>query len=248
MIRLVQMPRVQGEWGLANVSPACMKLETWLRMAEVPYELHALDLVNAPKGKVPYIFEADGSRLGDSTFIVEHLKAKTGKDPDAHLTPEQRAIGLAFRRMMKENFYWIIVQTRYKDEQNWKVYKQLVFTLLDGVPLDQRPMVCDMYKQRIEGQMYGHGIGRHSAKEVYELGIGDLTAVSELLGDKPYLLGDRPSTVDATVYAYVANLVQTPMTSPVKDFGLSRKNLVDYLDRMELRYFPDLRPARLQAA
>ena len=247
MIRLIQMPRVRGVWGLPNVSPACMKLETWLRMAEIPYELPALDLVNAPKGKVPYIVDLDGSRLGDSTFIIEHLKVKTGKDPDAHLSAEQRAIGLAFRRMMKENFYWVIVQSRYKDEPNWKIYKELVLTLLDGVPMEQRPMVCDMYKQRIEGQMYGHGIGRHSAKEVYELGMADLKAVSEMLGNKPYLLGDRPSTVDATVYAYIANLLQTPVECAAKDYGLSLKNVVDYLERMELRYFPELRPLRLSA-
>ncbi|WP_309890342.1 glutathione S-transferase family protein [Archangium sp.] len=247
MIRLIQMPRVRGVWGLPNVSPACMKLETWLRMAEIPYELPALDLVNAPKGKVPYIVELDGSRMGDSTFIIEHLKSKVGKDPDAHLTDEQRAISLAFRRMMKENFYWVIVQSRYKDEPNWKIYKELVLTLLDGVPMEQRPMVCDMYKQRIEGQMYGHGIGRHSAKEVYELGIADLKSVSDMLGNKPYLLGDRPSTVDATVYAYVANLLQTPVDCAAKDYGLSLKNVVDYLERMELRYFPELRPLRLSA-
>jgi len=245
MIRLVQL---RVAWGLPNVSPACMKLETWLRMTEIPYEIPPLDLVNAPKGKVPYIVEEDGTRMGDSTFIIEHLKAKTGKDPDAHLTPAERAIGTSFRRMMKENFYWVIVQARYKDEQNWKLYRQVASDLLDGVPQEQRPMVMDMYKQRIEGQMYGHGMGRHAAKEVHALGIADLTAVSDLLADKPYLLGDRPTTVDATVYSHVANLVQTPVNCPVKDFGLSRKNLVDYLDRMESRYFPEFKQQRVNAA
>jgi glutathione S-transferase len=217
-----------------------MKMETWLRLAEVPYEVAPLDIANAPKGKVPYIIEKDGSRMGDSTFIIDHLKAVTGKDPDAHLTAEQRAISLAFRRMMKENFYWVIIQARYKDDQNWKRYKQLMIDLLDGVPMEQRSMAGDMYKQRMEGQLYGHGMGRHTAKEVYDIGIADLTAVCDLLGDKPFLMGDKPTTVDATVYAYVANLILTPVECSVKDFGLSRKNLVDYCERMRLRYFPEL--------
>jgi glutathione S-transferase len=245
MIRLMQS---KVAWGLPNVSPACMKLETWLRMTEIPYEIPPLDLVNAPKGKLPYIIDEDGTRLGDSTFIIEHLKAKTGKDPDAHLSPEQRATSVAFRRMMKENFYWVIVQTRYKDEQNWKVYREVLMDILDGVPAEQRPMVVDMYKQRMEGQMYGHGMGRHSAKEVHAIGITDLKAVSELLGDKPYLMGEKPTTVDATVYSHVANYLHTPLKCPVRDFGLSRKNLVDYLDRMDSRYFPELKQKRTSVA
>ncbi len=246
MIRLVQL---RVAWGLPNVSPACMKLETWLRMTGIPYEVPpVLDLANAPKGKLPYIVEEDGSRMGDSALIIEHLKAKTGKDPDAHLNAEQLAISTAFRRMMKENFYWVIVQGRYKDEQNWKTYRPVMAALLDGVPDEQRLMVCDMYKQRMEGQMYGHGMGRHTAKEVHLLGIADLKAVSEYLGDKPYFLGEQPTTVDATVYSHLANLLQVPVNCPVKDFGLSRKNLVDYLDRMESRYFPEFKQKRATSA
>ena len=237
MIRLIQLRR---SWGLPNVSPPCMKLETWLRMADIPYVVAPLDIGNAPKGKIPYIIDKDGVRLGDSTFIIEHLAAQFGRDPDSGLTPGQRAISIAFRRMMKENFYWIIIQARYKDEHNWKVYRQLLMDQLDGVPQDHRPMVGDMYRQRMLGQMYGHGMGRHTAEEVYRIGIADMRAVSDQLGDNPYLLGERPTTVDATVYAYLANLMQTPMDCPARDFGLSRQNLVSYCARMHARFFPDL--------
>ncbi len=237
MIRLIQLRRA---WGLPNLSPPCMKLETWLRMADVPYVVAPLDIGNAPKGKVPYIVEEDGSRLGDSTFIIEHLITKIGRDPDAGLTAEQRAISTAFRRMMKEEFYWVIIQSRYKDEHNWKRYKQLMIDLLDGVPEDQRSMVGDMYRQRMLGQMYGHGMGRHTAEEVYRIGVADMKAVSDFLGDKPFLFGDRPTTADATVYAYLANLIQAPVESSARDYGLSRDNLVRYCERMNARFFPDL--------
>ncbi|WP_437834850.1 glutathione S-transferase N-terminal domain-containing protein [Sorangium sp. So ce1153] len=50
-----------------------MKLETWLRIAGIPYETAPLDLAAAPKGKVPYIEEA-GVRIGDSTLIIDHLQ------------------------------------------------------------------------------------------------------------------------------------------------------------------------------
>jgi glutathione S-transferase len=217
-----------------------MKLETWLRLADIPYVVAPLDIGNAPKGKVPYIIEKDGSRLGDSTFIIDHLTAQFERDPDSRLTAEQRATSVAFRRMMKEEFYWVIIQARYKDEHNWKRYRQLMLDLLDGVPEDQRPMVGDMYRQRMLGQMYGHGMGRHTAEEVYRIGIADMKAISEMLGDKPFFWGEHPTTVDATVYAYLANLIQTPVECSARDFGLSRDNLVRYCERMHSRFFPDL--------
>jgi glutathione S-transferase len=211
MIRLVQMKRA---WGLPNTSPACMKLETWLRLTAIPYELAPLDVPAAPKGKIPYIVQEDGTRLGDSTFITEHLKVTHGVDPDAGLTAEQRAISLAFRRMMKEHFYWVIIQARYKDERNWSVYRQLLIEQLDGFPAEQRPAIADMYHKAIVDQMHHQGMGRHTADEVYRLGTEDLRAISELLGDKPFLLGEQPTTVDTTVYPIWRTCSRRPCSAP----------------------------------
>jgi glutathione S-transferase len=83
-------------------------------------------------------------------------------------------------------------------------------------------------------------MGRHSQEEVYRLGVEDVRAVSDFLAHKPFLMGERPTTVDATVYAYLANILEVPLESPVKDFGLSRDNLVRYLQRMRSRFFPEL--------
>jgi Glutathione S-transferase N-terminal domain len=41
-IKLFQFPRM---FGIPNLSPFCCKLETWLRMAGVPYEV-----VDTPRG------------------------------------------------------------------------------------------------------------------------------------------------------------------------------------------------------
>src|SRR5215470_14397806 len=75
MIKLHQGQRWRN---LPNLSPPCVKLETWLRMAAIPYESAPPDLAEAPKGKVPFIEDA-GVKMGDSTLIVEYLKRTYGK-------------------------------------------------------------------------------------------------------------------------------------------------------------------------
>jgi glutathione S-transferase len=217
-----------------------MKLETWLRITGVPYEVAPLDIANAPKGKVPYIVEQDGTRIGDSTLIVSHLKAARGKDPDAALSAEQRAVATSFRRMLKEHFYWVIIHERYKDERNWSHYRELIIGMLDFLPAEHRPPATDQYRQMFLAQLQAQGMGRHSADEVHRLGQEDLTAVSDYLGSRPFFLGEQPTTVDATVYAYVGNMLGMGLSSPVKDFGRSRENLVSYCQRMHQRFFPEL--------
>ncbi|HEY9597581.1 MAG TPA: Tom37 metaxin N-terminal-like domain-containing protein, partial [Cyanophyceae cyanobacterium] len=112
MITLYTAPSL---WGLPSISPACMKLETWFRMAQLLYEtvvVTAQDFAIAPKGKIPFI-EYQGNIIGDSTLIIEMFKEKEGIDLDANLTSVERAISLAFRRMLKENTYWGAVYIRY---------------------------------------------------------------------------------------------------------------------------------------
>src|SRR5262249_44970200 len=91
-IKLFQFPR---QFAIPNVSPFCCKMETWLRIAGISYEV--VDTPNprsAPKGKMPFI-EDGGLRLGDSSLIIDHFKKTRGIDPDAHLDVQQRATALA---------------------------------------------------------------------------------------------------------------------------------------------------------
>ena len=61
--------------GLPNASPFCMKLETYLRMTGLPFEVRPVtDPRRAPKGKLPYIDDG-GTVLADSNLILDYLKS-----------------------------------------------------------------------------------------------------------------------------------------------------------------------------
>jgi glutathione S-transferase len=239
MVELYLLPPL---WGLRNISPPCMKLETWLRIAEIPYEARPASMQEAPKGKVPYI--RDGATLmGDSTLILEHLKNAHGRDPDRNLSKAERAVSLAFRRMMKENLYWVISYNRWADERNWPTYKAVLMSFIaPGVSEAQQEAIVTALRAGTLEQLRGHGMGRHRPDEVYAIGIADITAVSDFLGDKPFLMGAEPTTADAAVSAYLAHVLEVPLPSAAKDHGLGLANLVEYGKRMRDRFFPEKSP------
>ena len=98
-IKLFQFPRM---FGIPNLSPFCCKLETWLRITRVPYEVvDTPDPRKGPKGKLPFIEDA-GMRIADSPRIVDHLVKIRGVDPDGRLNTSERAIVLLVQRTLEE--------------------------------------------------------------------------------------------------------------------------------------------------
>ena len=111
-----------------------MKLETYLRMVGLPYELvNSGDVLRAPKGKLPFIDDG-GTRLADTCFIIEYLKGRYGDPLDASLTPAQRAVATAFQRLLEENLYWAVVHTRWVEDAGWQKTREAFFGALP-VPL-----------------------------------------------------------------------------------------------------------------
>lgn len=234
---MITLYQYEPAMGLPNASPFCMKLETWLRMAQLPYEAPppALrDLGRAPKGKMPYIVDG-GKTLADSTFIIDDLKATYGDRLDAWLTGEQRAVALAFQRLMEENLYWAVVHTRWMEPTGWAQTRAAFF---GNMPVPLKWIIPSLARRGLRQQLRGHGMGRHSEEEIHAIGQRDITALADFLGNKPYFLGDQPCTLDATAYAFLANLLWVPVESALKLHAQQYPQLQAYSQRMRDRYYP----------
>lgn len=232
MIKLYQFAPV---WGLPNASPFCMKLETYLRLAGLPYETPPADMRKAPKGKMPYI-EHNGKTLGDSALIIEHLEAQYGDALDRHLSEEERAQALAFRVLMEEHLYWCVVYERWAIDANWALTRDAYFGFLPGVV---RGPIAGLIRRKTLKQLHGQGIGRHTQEEIYAFAQADISALSTFLGPKPFFLGDRPTSLDASAYAFLGNILGAPIESPLKRHLQSLPNLVAYCERMQARCFDE---------
>jgi glutathione S-transferase len=236
MITLHQPP---GAFGVTSLSPFCVKVECYLKMTGVPYTTRKADFRKAPKGKVPFI-EDDGQVLGDSQFIIEHLKRKHGDPLDAKLSPEQLATGHLVRRVLEESTYFHIGYLRWADEEGWRVYRPLFEAMFPPVV---GKVVVPMIRRDVQRSLKAQGLSRHRPEEIVELGKADVSAVATVLGDKAFLLGEAPTSFDATLYAFIKSIIAFPVDSPLKRFTLAQPNLVRYCERFEQRFCSDAKPA-----
>ncbi len=232
---MITLYQFKPAFGLPNASPFCMKVETYLRMAALPYEcVYGADLRRAPKGKLPYI-EDGNTRIGDSGFIVDYLARTYDVRLDEYLSDNQRAQALAIRRMIEENLYWAAIHARWIEDAGFALTRAAFF---DDMPPLLKQLVPHLARRALRREMRGHGMGRHSREEIYAIGCRDITALSRLLGGQRYFMGEQPSSLDATTYAFIANLLWVPLVSPLLDEAQKHPNLEAYCQRMKARYFP----------
>jgi glutathione S-transferase len=243
MIRLYQFAPA---FGLPNASPFCMKLETYLRMAGLEFEIvRGASLFGAPKGKMPYI-EDRGRRIGDSSLIIEYLKSTYGDPLDAWLSAGERALALAFQRLMEENLYWALLHTRWIAPDGFAKTRAAFFGHL---PPPLKWLVPHLARRAVARELHGHGMGRHSEDEIHAIGRRDIGALAEFLGAKAYFMGERPCSLDATAYAFLANLIWVPVESALTRHARQFAQFESYCARMRERYYggdapsPALAPA-----
>ena len=234
MIELHQFART---WGIPNQSHFCVKVETYLRLAKLPYRVVETLPFKGPRGKLPFIVD-QGRKVSDSRLIVQYLKTAYGDPLDARLTAEEQGAATAWRRLLEEHLYWASMYSRWNGtEANWQATKQAIFSVLPPVVRD---LGAFAYRRRIKGQLTGHGLGRLNPEEAFALGREDLDALAGFLGAKPYFLGAEPSSLDASAYGVLVNILGCPVESPLKDHALGQRNLVEYCRRMQAQYFPEL--------
>ena len=231
MITLHQPP---PGWGLPCISPFCVKVETYLRMAKIDYRTAAPNILKtAPNGRIPYV-TMDSRIIGDSSLIIRELKSHFGDPLDGALTPEQNAMALALQRVTEDHLYFAAAWLRWSDPESWGYVRDYFMALLP-------PVIGGFIVKKIRKDLLKilrtQGTGEHSRDEIVAWAKADLTAISVLLGRKPFFLGDEPSGIDATMYGFLIQQLWIPWESPVKQHALELGNLDAFCQRMKQRFW-----------
>jgi glutathione S-transferase len=208
-------------FGVADNNGYGLKVFAFLRLAGVPFiHEHIFDASAAPRGQLPYIVD-DGEAVGDSDTIIAHVTRKYGVRLDEGMTAAQRDTGHLVTRML-DDLYWVMSYSRWKDERFCPAFVAAFRREHPGVTEEGLLKAREFNAQRYHYQ----GIGRYSPPAAYARGLADLQVLANLVPDGGYLFGPEPTSIDAGVYGFIANIYFFDIDTPLKQFVVARRNLV----------------------
>lgn len=208
-------------FGVADNNGYGLKVYAFMRLAGLDFQqVHIVDATQAPRGQLPYLID-HGETVGDSDTIIAHLKQKYPLTLDAGLTPAQRNTGVWVSRVL-DDLYWVMSYSRWQDERYWPDFSaalQREHPELNAEALSQ----ARAYNHQ---RYFYQGIGRYETDAAYARGIADLQVLADLVPAQGFVFGQQPSSLDAALYGFIANIHFYDIDTPLKQCLTNHQNLV----------------------
>lgn len=227
MITLYSYPEL---FGVADNNGYGLKVFAFLKLTGVPFtHEHIFDASAAPRGQLPYIVD-DNEAVGDSDTIISHLISRYGLTIDDGLRVAQRDTGHLVTRML-DDLYWVMSYSRWKDEEFWPAFRDAL--------LSEHPNLTEQglrnAKEFNAQRYYYQGIGRFEPAAAYARGLVDLQVLARLVPADGFINGLNPTSVDAAVYGFMANILFCSIETPLKRFVVENGNLVRHCTAIHKR-------------
>jgi glutathione S-transferase len=208
-------------FGVADNNGYGLKVFAFMRLAGLPFvHEHIFDASAAPRGQLPYIADG-GEAIGDSASIIAHLITKYRLTIDAALGPREHRLNLLLARLL-DDLYWVMSYSRWQDERFWPAFQAALRREHPQLTEEGLAKARAFNAQRY----YFQGIGRFAPEAAYARGLADLEIIDDLLSTGAYVHGDKPTSVDAGIYGFIANIHFYGIETPLKQMLASRPNLV----------------------
>jgi glutathione S-transferase len=218
MITLYSYPPL---FGVADNNGYGLKVFAVLRLAGLPFvHEHLFDASAAPRSQLPYIVD-DGEVIGDSDTIIAHLARRRGMALDVGLDARQRDLDLLVSRLL-DDLYWVMSYSRWKDDRYWPAFRAALIGEHPSLTDEGLTKAREFNFQRYHFQ----GIGRFAPEAAYARGLADLGVLARLVPEAGYVHGATPTTVDAAIYGFIANIHFYAIETPLKAFVEAHPNLV----------------------
>jgi len=217
MITLFSYPPL---FGVADNNGYGLKVFAFLRLTGVPFtQRHTFDASTAPRKQLPYIVD-DGETIGDSDTIIAYLVRRYGLTIDAGLTATQRDTAHLITRML-DDLYWVMSYSRWQDEAFWPSFRDALRREHPGVSDEGLDKARQFNLQRY----YYQGIGRFDPPDAYARGLADLRVLAHLIPARDFVFGATPTSIDAGIYGFIANIQFSSIETPLRKFVTSQGNL-----------------------
>uniref|UniRef100_A0AC34Q937 Uncharacterized protein n=1 Tax=Panagrolaimus sp. JU765 TaxID=591449 RepID=A0AC34Q937_9BILA len=236
VVYLVQMPRAGA---IPSISPFCLKLETWLRIAEVPYHNISNDFTHLSyKGQIPFV-ELNGRQIADTNYIISEIGRIFNINLDKFLSEIEWANAIAYQVMIENSLLWGIYYFQSINNNFLATTDGIINHFVGVKRFIFKTFTLGQKRRNMAAKCKAMGIGRDTSSEVENAFKKQLNSLSIFLGNKKFLMGDHATTVDAVMFAVLANYYYLPLSKTLKNFIEEKENLMDYVRRMREEYWSD---------
>uniref|UniRef100_A0A914C600 GST C-terminal domain-containing protein n=1 Tax=Acrobeloides nanus TaxID=290746 RepID=A0A914C600_9BILA len=206
-----------------------------MRVFGIKYEVMDTILMRSDKGLLPFI-ELNGQHLADSQLIIMALQKHFNIDAKENLSEEQLGIIRCVDRMLEGSFYnanyifkllnnSLNFATVVTEDRNPKFLKYIVAPVL-------------YYKAKKRGE--AEGTAKHSQEECLSILRNDMKAMDQVLGNKDFLIGNKPTLADCTLFGHLASSYYLPYDMPLKQIlDEEFPRIKNHMERMASLYFKD---------
>lgn len=222
MLTLYSYPAL---FGVADNNGYGLKVYAFLKLAGIAFaHEHVFDASAAPRAQLPYIVDGDHT-VGDSDAIIAYITRAYGVRLDAALSEAQRDVDLLVKRTL-DDLYWVMSYSRWKDNRFFPIFRDAF------IRQHPRLTVEDLDKSRAFNAQRYHfqGIGRYTPEEAYARGIADLEVLARLVPRGAFVHGSQPTSIDAAIYGFIANIHFYPIETPLKGCVEAHPTLVAHCE------------------
>ena len=123
---------------------------------------------------------------------------------------------------MLDDLYWVMSYSRWQDERYWHLFRDALLREHPSVTVEGLAKAKDFNAQRY----YYQGIGRFDPDAAMARGLADLKAIADLIPAQGYVHGEKPTSIDASIYGFIANIYFYDIDTPLKQFVVAHDNIV----------------------
>lgn len=239
----------EGDWGLPSVDVACLQAMTYAKFSGAPLKCTRTNNPwRSPTGLLPVV--RHGAQVSCTKFddILQHFRSQN-YSADFQLDNKQISDVKAYISILDEKLHPALLYLWWLDSKNYLELTRPWYARVLPFPLNY--FVPGNYQKKAQGKIsaqFGMDDFENPQVEtqIYKHAEECLTLLSNRLGEHEFFFGKSPTSLDATVFAYLAPLLKVPFPNPtLQNYLKACDNLVRFIVRILHRYFP-LSPKELE--
>ncbi|KAK0426214.1 hypothetical protein QR680_009590 [Steinernema hermaphroditum] len=224
-----------SDFCLPSVDANCLQFMACAKFCAAPVNIvSSVSPWKAPKGEFPVFTNGNDTITNISEFITFLRNSSQDVVLDGDISDTEMCSFDAFHSLLRKTLYPAQLQFLWVDKSNYATVTHQWYSSKLPFPYN----MFYMERRRRKAQQYITSYGQ-SENQIVTDAIQMINLLSAKLGDNKYFCGDKPSSLDALIFGYLAPFLKLPMPSDRLTLHLSAcSNLVRFVESVISIYLP----------